>query len=59
MTNWPSWMQHFVCKNWNYFACIFLGHRWLCRRAPGELPVCADCNRKIKRFKENEVMNEW
>ena len=58
LRDWPR-LALFICAAWNPIACWLWGHRYLCRRAPGELPVCADCSRRIRRFNEKHVTNEW
>lgn len=57
----PDWFLKLLVNIWNPLACAIWGHTYLCRRAPGELPVCADCMRKVKPTVEQErdVINEW
>ena len=55
----PEYLEMAIIGFWNPVACHFLGHRWLCRDAPGHMPKCTDCCQYIKDFDEDEVMNEW
>lgn len=58
---WPHPVKHFVITVWNHVACTIYGHSHLCRNAPGELPVCCDCCRKVRPTADEEphVINEW
>lgn len=55
----PKWIENLVVLIWNRTACFFLGHTYLCRQRPDELPVCADCTARVKKFEESEVIDEW
>lgn len=57
----PYPVRKFIVVAWNHIACTIIGHSHLCRRAPGELPVCCDCSRRVrpKPEQESSVINEW
>lgn len=61
LRGWPYSFKKFIVSIWNHVACTIIGHSYLCRRAPGELPVCCDCIRRVKPTIEQEssVINEW
>lgn len=55
----PKAIERPITGVWNIVVCFILGHRWLCRNSPEELPVCADCCRFVRNFDEKEVINEY
>lgn len=59
LRTWPEVIKHAIVDVWNPIACRIWGHSYLCQASPDKLPVCCDCEGRVKPKAGQSVIQEW